>query len=184
MAGKSGSNGGSQWDTCGGSTLSAKLVRKMHPVVRKWPQIYPFGAKNDFFLPQMGHLGAISTPLGAFFWRISHQTCFTVIHHLFHFYHSPGASWATYGQKKCFGPKFGHFFGHFHTILCIFLKSFASRVVPPHVLYCDLPFVPLLPSTGGLWGPLMAKNCVFCPILAVFGPFPYHWVHFSDEFCN
>ena len=148
------------------------------------PKFIHLGPKMTFFLPQMGHLGAISTPLGAFFWRISHQTCFTVIHHLFHFYHSPGASWATYGQKKCFGPKFGHFFGHFHTILCIFLKSFASRVVPPHVLYCDLPFVPLLPSTGGLWGPLMAKNCVFCPILAVFGPFPYHWVHFSDEFCN
>ena len=59
MTGKSGSNGGSQWDTCGGSTLSAKLVRKMHPVVRKWPQIYPFGAKNDFFFasngPPWGH---------------------------------------------------------------------------------------------------------------------------------
>ena len=54
MAGKSGSNGGSQWDTCGGSTLSAKLVRKMHPVVRKWPQIYPFGAKNDFFFASNG----------------------------------------------------------------------------------------------------------------------------------
>ena len=72
MADKTGSNGGSQWDTCGGSTLSAKLVRKMHPVVRKWPEICPFGAKNDFFLPQMEHFGAISTPLGAFFWRILH----------------------------------------------------------------------------------------------------------------
>ena len=67
MAGKSVSNGGPQWDICGGTTLSAKLVKKMHPVVRKWPQICPFGAKNDYFLPQMGHFGAIFTPVGAFF---------------------------------------------------------------------------------------------------------------------
>ena len=72
MACKSGSNGGSQLNTCRRTNLGAKLVRKMHPVVWKWPQICPFGAKNDFFLPQMEHFGAISTPLGAFFWRILH----------------------------------------------------------------------------------------------------------------
>ena len=33
MAGKSGSNGGSQWNICGGTTLDAKLVRNMQPMV-------------------------------------------------------------------------------------------------------------------------------------------------------
>ena len=56
------------------------------------------------------------------------------------------------GQKKVFWAQNWPFLCHFHTILCIFLKSFASRVVPPHVLFCDPPFVPLLPVTGGLWG--------------------------------
>ena len=37
MAGKSGPNGGSQWNTCEGTTLDAKLVRQMHPIVWKWP---------------------------------------------------------------------------------------------------------------------------------------------------
>ena len=32
MAGKSGTNGGSQWHTCGESSLDAKLVGKMHPM--------------------------------------------------------------------------------------------------------------------------------------------------------
>merc|ERR1711963_1012531 len=66
---------------------------------------------------------------------------------------------------------FGHFFGHFHTIWCIFLKSFASRVVPPHVLYCDPPFVPLLPATGGLWGHLWPKIAFF----AQYWPFLGHF---------
>ena len=48
-AGKCGSNGGSQWNTCGVTTLGAKLVRKMHPVVRKWPQSGPFGAQIAIF---------------------------------------------------------------------------------------------------------------------------------------
>ena len=51
MAGKSGSNGGSQLNTCRRTNLGAKLVRKMHPVVRKWPESGPFGAKNAFFGP-------------------------------------------------------------------------------------------------------------------------------------
>ena len=51
MAGKSGSNGGSQLNTCGRTTLGAKLVRKTHPVVWKWPQSDPFGAKNAIFGP-------------------------------------------------------------------------------------------------------------------------------------
>ena len=51
MAGKSGSNGGSQLNTCGRTTLGAKLVRKTHPVVWKWPQSGPFGAKIAIFGP-------------------------------------------------------------------------------------------------------------------------------------
>ena len=56
MAGKTGSNGGSQLNTCGRTNLGAKLVRKMHPVVWKWPQICPFWAKNDFWhFATLGH---------------------------------------------------------------------------------------------------------------------------------
>ena len=51
MAGKSGTNGGSQWNTCGRTTLGAKLVRKTHPVVWKWPQSGQFGAKNAILGP-------------------------------------------------------------------------------------------------------------------------------------
>ena len=49
VAGKSGSNGGSQWNTYAGTTLEAKLVRKMHVMVRKWPKNGQFGAKNAIF---------------------------------------------------------------------------------------------------------------------------------------
>ena len=49
MAGKSGTNGGSQWNTCGGTTLDAKLVRKMHPMLWKWPKNGQFWAQNAFF---------------------------------------------------------------------------------------------------------------------------------------
>ena len=48
-AGKSGTNGGSQWNTCGGTTLVAKLVRKMHPMVWKWPKNDQYWAKNAIF---------------------------------------------------------------------------------------------------------------------------------------
>ena len=112
MAGKSGSNGGSQWDTCGGSTLSAKLVRKMHPVVRKWPQICPFGAKNDFFLPQ---IGAISTTTGCIFLKNFASRVDTT--NMFYF-DPPFVPllpflWGLLGhlgqKKKRFGPRIGHF---------------------------------------------------------------------------
>ena len=46
MAGKSGSNGGSQLNTRGRTNLSAELFRKMHPVMWKWPRSGPFGAKK------------------------------------------------------------------------------------------------------------------------------------------
>ena len=88
MAGKSGSNGGSQWNTCGRTTLGANLGRKKHPVVWKGPQSCPFGAKNAIFdhkrpqTPQMaGKSGSIGgsqlntcrrTNLGAKLVRITH----------------------------------------------------------------------------------------------------------------
>ena len=74
-------------------------------------------------------------------------------------------------KKKVFWAQIWPFLGHFHTILCIFLKSFASRVVPPHVLYCDPPFVPLLPVTGGLWGHSWPKIAFF----AQYWPFLGHF---------
>ena len=49
MAGKSGSKCVSQWNTCGGTTLVAKLVRKMHPMVWKWPKNGQYWAKNAIF---------------------------------------------------------------------------------------------------------------------------------------
>ena len=45
----SGTNGGSQWNLCRGTTLDAKLVRKMHPMVWKWPQNGQFWAKAVIF---------------------------------------------------------------------------------------------------------------------------------------
>ena len=55
--------------------------------------------------------------------------------------------------KKAFWAQNWLFLGHFHSIGCIFLTSFASRVVPPHVFHCDLPFDPLLPAILSLCGP-------------------------------
>ena len=60
MAGKSGSKGGSQWNTCGGTTLVAKLVRKMHPMVWKWPKNGQYWTKNAIF----GHKWPPETPGG------------------------------------------------------------------------------------------------------------------------
>ena len=48
MAGKSGSNGGSQRNTCGGTNLDAKLVRKVHLMAWKWPKNGQFGPKPPF----------------------------------------------------------------------------------------------------------------------------------------
>ena len=48
MAGKSGSNGGSQWKTYGRTTLYAKLVRKVHLMAWKWPKNGQFGPKPPF----------------------------------------------------------------------------------------------------------------------------------------
>ena len=45
MAGKSGSNGRSQWNTCGGTTLDAKLVKKVHLMAWKGPKMANFGPK-------------------------------------------------------------------------------------------------------------------------------------------
>ena len=110
MAGKSGSNGGSQLNTCRRTNLGAKLVRKTHPVVWKWPQSDPFEAKKKSFLAPNGQIS-----------------------------------------------------GHFRTTGCIFLTSFAPRVVPPHVFNCDPPFDPLLPAILGVWGLLWPKMALLVP---------------------
>ena len=68
--------------------------------------------------------------------------------------------------KKVFWAQNWPFLGHFHSIGCIFLTSFASRVVPPHVFHCDPPFVPLLPAIGGLLGNLKR---LFLPQIGHFG---------------
>ena len=49
MAGKSGTNGGSQWNTYGGTTIDEKLVRQMHPMVWKWPKMANFGPNALLF---------------------------------------------------------------------------------------------------------------------------------------
>ena len=48
MAGKSGSNGGSQRNRFGGTNLDAKLVRKVHLMAWKWPKNGQFGPKPPF----------------------------------------------------------------------------------------------------------------------------------------
>ena len=70
----------------------------------------PLMAQKWRFWSQMGQFGAISTPLGAFFWQVLHlgwssHMCITVIHHLIHFCQPSGASGASYGQKRRFWPK-------------------------------------------------------------------------------
>ena len=46
MAGKSGSNVGTQWNTCVGTTLDEKLVRKVHLMAWKGPKNGQFWAKS------------------------------------------------------------------------------------------------------------------------------------------
>ena len=73
--------------------------------------------------------------------------------------------------KKEFWAQNWPFLGHFHSIGCIFLTSFVSRVVPPHVFRCDPPFVPLLAATRGPWGHLWPKIAFF----AQYWPFLGHF---------
>ena len=133
MAGKSGSNVGSHLNTCRRTNLGAKLFRKMHPVVWKWPQICPFGAKKS---PHM---------------------CSTVIHQFIHFCQPSGASGASYGPNMVFLAPNWPLWGHVHTAGCVCLTSFASRMVLPHVYHCDPPFDPLLPAIWGVWSLLWPK---------------------------
>ena len=49
MAGKSGSNVGTQWNTCVGTTLDEKLVRKVHLKAWKVTKNGQFWAKNAIF---------------------------------------------------------------------------------------------------------------------------------------
>ena len=87
-------------------------------------------------------------------------------------------------KKKSFLAPNGQIWGHFRTTGCIFLTSFALRVLPPHVSHCDPPFDPLLPVIWGVWSLLWPKNGIFGPKWATLEPFPHHWVHFSDKFCT
>ena len=73
--------------------------------------------------------------------------------------------------QKSFLAQNGQIWGHFHTTGCIFLTSFAPRVVPPHVFHCDPPFYPLLPAMGGLWGHLWPKMAVLAQNWPFLGPF-------------
>ena len=49
LADKSGTNGGSLWNTCGGTTLVAKFVRKVHFMAWKGPKNGQFWAKNAIY---------------------------------------------------------------------------------------------------------------------------------------
>ena len=155
MAGKSGSNGGSQLNTCGGTTLGAKLVRKTHPVVWKWPKNCPYWTKNDYFFASNGPLWGHFHTTGCIF--LANFASRVDPPNMFHcdppFVPLLPSIWGLLGllwPKKVFWAQNWPFLGHFHSIGCIFLTSFASRVVPPHVFHCDPPFVPLLPALGGL----------------------------------
>ena len=102
--------------------------------------------------------------------------CITMIHHLIHFCQPSGASGASYGQKMAIlGPN-GPFWSHFHTTGCVFLTSFAPRLVLLHVFNCDPPFDPLLPAIWGVWSLLWPKTA----ILALNGPL---WSHFHTTGC-
>merc|ERR1712004_531954 len=109
--------------------------------------------------------------------------CSTVTHHLIYFCQPSGASGASYGPKTAILAANGPLWSHFHTTGCIFLTSFAPRLVLLHVFNCDPPFDPLLPAIWGVWSLLWPKNGFFCPKWATLEPFPHHWVRYSDKFC-
>ena len=77
-------------------------------------------------------------------------------------------------QKKSFLALNGQIWGH--TTGCIFLTSFAPRVVPPHVFHCDPPFDPLLPAIWGVWSLVWPKTAILAPN----GPL---WSHFHTTWC-
>ena len=54
MAGKSGSNGGSQWNTCGRTNLGEKLVRKNAPSSVEMAPKWPIWGQNRHFLAIRG----------------------------------------------------------------------------------------------------------------------------------
>ena len=97
--------------------------------------------------------------------------CSTIIHHLIHFCQPSGVSGASYGPKTAILAPNGPLWSHFHTTWCVFLTSFAARVVLPHVFNCDPPFDPLLPATRGLWGHFLPKMAFFAQKLAILGHF-------------
>ena len=144
----------------GGSTPDAKFV------VWKWPKSGPFEAKKAIW----GHFhttGCIF--LTSFAPRV-------VPPHVFHcdppFYPLLPAIWGVWSllwPKMSFLAQNWPLLGHFHTTGCVFLTSFAPRVVPPHVFNCDPPFDPLLPAIWGVWSLLWPKTVVLAKKRAFFG---------------
>ena len=99
-----------------------------------------------------------------------------MIHHLIHFCQPSGASRASYGPKMAILVPNGPLLGHFHTTGCVFLMSFAPRLVLPHMFNFDPPFDPLLPTIWGVWSLLWPKTAILAPN----GPL---WSHFHTTGC-
>ena len=97
--------------------------------------------------------------------------------------------------QKSFLAQNGQIWGHFHTTGCIFLTSFAPRLVLPHVFNCDPPFDPLLPAIWGVWSlswpktVVLAKKRAFLAITVpnqvklVSSKWIYNPLNISDQFC-
>ena len=78
--------------------------------------------------------------------------------------------------QKSFLAQNGQIWGHFHTTGCIFLTSFAPRLVLPHVFNCDPPFDPFLPAIWGVCSLSWPKTVIQAPN----GPL---WSHFHTTGC-
>ena len=139
MAGKSGSNGGSQLNTCRRTNLGAKLVRKMHPVVRKWPHLVHLGPKMTFFASNGTLWGHFHTTgcifLANFASRVDPPNMFHCDPPFFPLLPAMGGFWGHLWPKMAVLAQNWPFLGPFHTIRCTFLTSFATRVVPPYVFH-------------------------------------------------
>ena len=145
-------------------TLDAKFFRKMHQVVWKWPQSGPFEAKKVILAPNGQIWGHFHTTGCIFLTSFAPRV---VPPHVFHcdppFYPLLPAIWGVWSllwPKMSFLAQNWPLLGHFHTTGCVFLMSFAPRVVPPHVFNCDPPFDPLLPAIWGVWSLLWPKMAI------------------------
>ena len=121
----------------------------------KWcgngPKIVYLGPKMTIFFASNGSLWGHFHTTGCIF--LTSFAPRVVPPHVSHFNPPFEASGASYGPKMAFFAPNGPLWGHFHTTGCIFLTSFATRVVPAHMLHCEPPFDPLLPAIWSLCGP-------------------------------